>query len=202
MLPLVLYDGPRSFISRILAVDNGSSHVGLSVLDHDIRRHETAVIWQTNFDAGRIVEDRSPGKILLRGEYQARLEVIASFFDDVLEEFDPDVVGCESPFQHLNAKTYASLITSMNVFDNACYRFRPNLPFVKVPPGKGKKAACPPGQYKDDKEWIAHCLKTDPRIHWANGINPDLMGPDALDSVAVGRYIASLEDLEEDRPLM
>lgn len=196
MLLEPVFLNPRAFTSRILGIDNGSSLVGLSINDHDIRTGESEIIWQTNFNATKIVEERFPGRIYFRDEFQARLCVIEEFVTEVLEEWDPDVVGCESPFSHLHAHAFAALVQSMSVIDNAVYQYRRNLPFIKVPPGKGKKAACPPGQYKDDKEWIHHCLANDPRIRWAEDIDPKLMGPDALDSVAVGRYIASLENLD------
>jgi Holliday junction resolvasome RuvABC endonuclease subunit len=175
---------------RIVGIDNGTNTVGFTVIDHNLRTGISTVVFAETITADRSAYIRFPGVAAHRSKLHARLQVIRPWIADLLEEHDPDIVGCESPFAHLGISTYATLLKSMDAIEDEVYDYRSTLDFVKIPPGKAKKAVCPPGQYKNDKEEIRQFILKDDRIVAGSGIVLDLLDEHCIDGIAVARCLA------------
>lgn len=178
------------WIYRIMGIDNGSNTVGVSIIDHDLSTGISTVIFARTLTADKSAYDIFSGMLEQRGKLAARIQVIKQFIYEILDEFDPDVVGCESPFSHLHVQSYGVLLTTMNAIDDCVYRYSPTLEFAKVPPGKAKKAVCPPGKYKNDKELIRQYILDDPTILEGEGVNLMLLDEHSIDGTAVARCLA------------
>jgi Holliday junction resolvasome RuvABC endonuclease subunit len=175
---------------RILGIDNGTNTVGFTIIDHDLRTGISTVIFAETVTADRSAYNKYAGVAVNRSNLDARLLVINDFLLEVLAEYDPDIVGCESPFSHLNISTYRTLTLSMAYMDKTCYRHRRTLQFVEIPPGRAKKAVCPPGQYKTDKDIIRQFILDDDRIVAGMGVNLHDLDEHSVDGISVARVLA------------
>lgn len=178
------------WIYRIMGIDNGSNTVGVVIIDHDLRTGVSTVIYAETLTADKTAYWRYPGRAEARDKMYARLAVIEDFIAEVLEEYDPDIVGCESPFSHLHVGSYTVLVHSMRSIDDAVYRYSTTLEFAKVPPGRAKKSVCPPKQYKNDKELIRGFILADPTIVAGPDVVLSSLDEHCIDGISVARYLA------------
>lgn len=172
-----------------MAIDNGTNTVGLVIVDHDLRDGISKVIYAETLVADKTAYSKYEGRLLLRGSLPARLEVIRDFMDDMLDEFDPDLVACESPFAHVHAHAYAALTASMTVIDEAVYNYRPALEFVSVSPGQAKRAVIK-GKFKSEKEAIREAILKDKNITSDREVDLHSLDEHCIDAIAVARAVA------------
>jgi Holliday junction resolvasome RuvABC endonuclease subunit len=174
---------------RYVGIDNGTNTVGYVTLDGDLRTGVGTVSRAECLVAEKTAYDRYEGLANNRGQPAARMRVIKDFTYEYIDDEDPDEVGAESPFSHLHAHSFASLTTSMNVLDDAVWRYRPALPFEKVPPGRAKRAVCPEGQYSNKKEDIRKFILANPNIVAGEGIDLESLSEHEIDAIAVAWYL-------------
>lgn len=177
------------WIYRSMGIDNGTNTVGYATLDGDLRTGIAIVSRTDLLTADKTAYDRYEGLSLNRSQLSARRRVIGDFSYEYVSEEDPDVVGIESPFQHLHAHSFAVLSLSMDSIDNAVYRYRNALPFEKVPPGRAKKAVCPKGKYSNKKEDIREFILNHPNIRAGEGIVLEDLSEHEIDAIAVAFYL-------------
>lgn len=179
----------EDWIYRVVGIDNGTNTVGYATLDGDLRTGKAIVTRTETLTAEKTAYDKHSGTALCHGALAARLKVISDFTYEYMDEEDPDEVGAESPFSHLHAHSFALLTTSMKVIDDAVYRYRQGLPFERVPPGRAKKAVCPPGQYSNKKEDIQRFILANPDIIAGPGIVLEEESEHVFDAEAVAWYL-------------
>ena len=179
----------EDWIYRVVGIDNGTNTVGYATLDGDLRTGKAIITRTETLTAEKVAYDRYAGIASNRNALAARLKVIGDFTYEYMDEEDPDEVGAESPFSHLHAHSFALLTTSMNVLDEAVYRYRRGLPFEKVPPGRAKKAVCPPGQYSNKKEDIQRFILENTDIVAGEGIILEDESEHVFDAEAVAWYL-------------
>lgn len=188
---MISLDGFRApWVYRILGIDNGTNTVGFTVIDHNLRTGISTVIFAETVTADKSAYNKYAGVAANRNNLNARLLVINDFLQEVLEEYDPDIVGCEAPFSHLNISTYRALVTSMKSMDDTCYNHRRTLQFVEISPGKAKKAVCPVDVYKTDKEVIRQFILDDDRIIEGQFIVLEDLDEHSIDGISVCRFLA------------
>lgn len=178
------------WIYRILGIDNGTNTVGFTIVDHDLRTGISTVIFAETVTADKSAYNKYAGVASNRGNLDARLLVVNDRLAEILDEYDPDIVGCEAPFSHLNISTYRTLVTAMKYLDDTCYKHRRTLQFVEVSPGKAKKAVCPEGQYKTDKELIRQFIIDDENIVEGEGVSIKDLDEHSVDGITVCRFLA------------
>ena len=178
-------------IYRVLGVDNGTDTVGIAVVDHHLATGLSKVIHAETLTASRTAYTRHEGRLDARGKMHARLDVISTFFWEVLNEFDPDVVGCESPFQHLHAQSFAALTTAMNGLSSTTFDYCTTLEFSKISPGSAKKAVCPVGQYGNSKEHIREMIGINNDIEFVDGLLLNNLDEHAVDAIAVAHAVGT-----------
>lgn len=181
---------PDGWIYRICGIDNGTNTPGVVINDHNLKTGVSTIVFAQSMVASKAAYDFHPGVTAHRGKLAARLLEIRPWWAEILEEYDPDVIGCESPFAHLGIDTFVSLLDSMDVFETETYRHRDTLQFIGIPPGRAKKAACPEGQYSNDKEMIRQFILKDERIVAGPGIVLDQLDEHCIDATAVTRCLA------------
>lgn len=184
----VPFNQDRDFILRGLGVDNGSEYLGVAVIDHDLRTGVSTVIYAYTYRPAKIAYERYPHLVESRGSFYARVKAVKDIIGELLEDWDPDLVACESPFSHLHVQSYAVLLTTINAIDDVVYAYRSTLPFLKVPPGKAKKTACTGFKYGTDKDHIRDCILKTPTIVAGEGIVLEELEEDSMDAVTVGRH--------------
>lgn len=181
----------EDFILRVFGIDNGTSQLGLSMMEYDLRTGVGNVVHIEAYNPGDDAYDKYPYVNERRGAARARIRRTRDWFRDRLEEFDPHVVGCESPFSHLHPPAYAALLLSMDSLEEVCGEYNPSMDFVRVPPGSAKKGILHSGlKYDNDKEFIRKTLISHPYITTTFPICLALVSADESDSVAVGYCVA------------
>lgn len=182
-------------IYRVLGIDNGTDTVGIAVVDHHLITGLSTVVHAETLTASRTAYTRHEGKLDSRGKMQARLEVIATWLWEVLNEFDPDVIGCESPFQHLHAHSFAALTTAIDNLSAVAFHYCTTLEFSKISPGSAKKAVCPVGQYGNSKEHIREMIGKNKDIVFGEGVKLDDLDEHSVDAIAVAHAEATYASL-------
>lgn len=182
-------------IYRVLGIDNGTDTVGIAVVDHHLVTGLSTVVHAETLTASRTAYTRHEGKLDARGKLYARLDVIATWFWEVLNEFDPDVIGCESPFQHLHAHSFAVLTTAIDNLSSVAFQYCTTLEFSKISPGAAKKAVCPVGQYGNSKEHIREMIGKNKDIVFGEGVKLDDLDEHSVDAIAVAHAEATYASL-------
>ncbi len=181
----------EDFILRGIGIDNGTTQVGMSVFDYDLRSNTLTVIHTEAYNPGDDAYEVYPYIEKYVGKTKARVMRIRDWFKDRLEEFNPHVVGCESPFAHIHPPAYAALLMSIGALEEVCIDYSPSLEFIKVPPGTAKKEILHGGlKYNNDKEIVRQAILTHPSIRTALLIDLKLISADESDSIAVGYCVA------------
>lgn len=178
------------WLYRVMGIDNGSNTVGGVIIDHHLQTNVSTVMFARTVTADRSAYERFSGRRASRGNLEARLEVIDEFMYDMLDEWNPHAVGVESPFMHLHAQSFAVLTSCMKVIDDRVYRFNPTIEFAKVPPGRAKKAVCPIGKYRNDKDLIRQFILDDPLIVAGEGVDLEALDEHSIDGITVARCLA------------
>lgn len=179
-------------ICRILAIDNGTDKVGFTIADYNIRTGRIKIILCETFEVPSNYRVANRRVYNHRGSLMARLDIIGDYYSWLLSEYQPEIVGCESPFggrRMLNA--FRTLTISMQQFDDIAFDLYPWMDFIKVSPFEAKKAAAGEMKFSKDKDVVHRFLFKDERIDWGDEIDPRTLGPDALDSVTVALAITS-----------
>jgi len=179
-----------AFKYRIMGIDNGSNTVGGVIVDHDLMTRVSTVIHARTVQADKTAYERHSGIRAARDNLAARLLVIDDFIYEMLDEFDPHIVGCESPFMHLHAQSFAVLTTCLNLIDRRVYTYDPTIEFAKIPPGRAKKSVCPKGKYRNDKDLIRQFILDDPLIVAGEGVDLEALDEHSIDGIAVARCLA------------
>lgn len=186
----------RGWIYRICGIDNGTNTMGVIISDHHLKTGESDIIFAKTITADRTAYLRHPGIAQNRGKLEARIEVLKPFVRDIFEEFDPDVVGIESPFSHIGVHAYTTLLMSMIAVADEAYEHRSTMDFIKVSPGKAKVRTCPPGKFvtngpnKTTKEDIRRFILANPKISSSVGINLEELDEHCIDGISVEQYLA------------
>jgi len=173
------------FTCRLLGIDNGTSLLGFTFLDYNILTGMSEIVHCETYKVPTNYKVIREAHYQDKGALQARIELIGDYYTDLLHEFEPNIVGCESPFSHLHVNSYRTLTLSMQKLDDRTYEYDRFLEFYKISPGGAKAAACKGIKYTSKKEGIHEALYDHPDLINTNGIDLTTVGPDALDSISV-----------------
>jgi Holliday junction resolvasome RuvABC endonuclease subunit len=172
----------------VLSIDPGSYNTGISHWHWDFEspQYELVTAYTLKFPDS----DKRYGKIREMGTDRiARLYHLDDSLGDILEEFRPHLVICESNYKGRFADAYATLVECVAVIRNVLYRYDPHMPLLMVDPMSAKKAAGVTGKFKDKLDVNRALIKrTD--IVW--GIPLDILDEHSVDSVAIGLYLMQL----------
>lgn len=184
---------PEHFVCRILAIDNGTSLVGFTVADYNILTDVMELIHCETYQVPSNYATILSNTCQNRGRLSARLELIEKHYIDLLEEFTPSLIGCESPFGHRMMNAFRVLTVSIEMFDRVSYEHMPYSDFIRISPLEAKRAICGDGKLKVKKEDVHKYIFKDKKIITPEHIDLRKLGPDALDSItvakAMGKYM-------------
>lgn len=184
------------FTLRIMGIDNGTSVVGMSIIDLCLRSGVGTVVHAEEYEPERDgAYDRLPNILDRRGRPHARIKYTRRWLMDRLDEFQPHSVGCESPFASFSKpdriSAYGPLVVSIASIGDTVEEYSDYVDFLQIPPGSAKRAVIHSGKpYSSDKDVIAEYIRTHPKIRFHDSVDPKRIGSDAMDSVAVGWYVA------------
>lgn len=188
MMPIRISEDQWTY--RLIAIDNGTKHVGVVVLETDFRKDVTRVI-----DALPLTVEKS-SYIRYRDDetrkLNSRINLIADWVKDNFDYYEPHAVAIESPFldrRRLNVQSYLALTLSFNGIRDAVEETLGNIPFISVTPMEAKSAVSPKGLLKVFKDDIRDLILNDDNIVGANGIFLPDLNEHCIDAIAVGMAV-------------
>ena len=173
---------------RVLSIDPGSYNTGIAHWHWDIGtlQYDMVNAYTLKFPDS----DKRYNKIREMGTDRiARLYHLDDSLGDILEEFRPHMVICESNYKGRFADAYATLVECVAVIRNVLYRYDPTMPLLMVDPMSAKKAAGVVGKFKDKMD-VTRALKKRTDIVW--GVDIDTLDEHSVDAVAIGYHLMQL----------
>lgn len=177
---------------RILGVDNGTSLLGLALLEYDFDTDIAKVIQLGVLEPRGLAYERYPRIVERKGNNAARRLWMKERFYDILLDIKPDVVAIETPFigsvatlssfEPLALSVEALIDTILDVEDDLVK----HIDIEKVAPHQAKRAITPPeATYDSSKEAIKVNVLNHPQIDLC-GLNLDDYEQDSVDAIAIG----------------
>lgn len=173
---------------RVLSIDPGSYNTGIAHWHWDFESPQFEMVhaYTLKFPDS----DKRYATIREMGTDRiARLYHLDDSLGDILEEFRPHLVICESNYKGRFADAYATLVECVAVIRNVLYRYDPTMPLLMVDPMSAKKAAGVVGKFKDKMD-VTRALKKRTDINWSVMI--DTLDEHSVDAVAIGYYLMQL----------
>ena len=184
---------PMQYICRILAIDNGTDQVGFCIADYNILTDEIKVIDCHTYKVPANYKTIKKAKCQNRSNLHARLDYIEEHYIELLEEYRPNLIGCESPFGHRMMNAFRTLTIAIEMFDSASLKYMPFVDFIRITPLEAKKAMSEGNKFAIKKVDVHRYIFKDKKIIIPDHIDLYNLGEDALDSItvakAMGKYM-------------
>lgn len=177
---------------RILGVDNGTSLLGLSILDYDFTSNVATLI-DTHLLQPKLLAYRAHVRLTARkGNSAARREWMAEQFGHYLDQWLPDAVAIETPFigRKATRSSFEPLALSVDRLIDTILDHEDRLDrwvdIEKVSPHEAKRAVTPHlAVYDASKEMILYNIERHKGIS-LNGQRLEDLNEDQVDSIAIG----------------
>jgi len=183
------------YIFRMMGVDNGSSNLGMVILDLDLRSGIYHLLEAETFVAEKMISNHR-GSVQTHGGRWARQCTLKDIMADRLGWWQPDAVPVESPFFQPRRVQSFEVLTEMKVIlREAVEEYNHAMDIILVSPGEAKRAV-QPKNFTMKKVVIKDCVLRLPNLRWSEKINIDDLSEHEYDAIAVG--IAYGERIRKD----
>lgn len=174
------------YIYRIMGIDNGSSNLGLVVLDLDLRSGVYELVHAETFLADRLIKNHR-GNLTSHTPRWVRECTLRDKFADALEDFQPNAVPVENAFFQPGRVTSFEVLTEMKVLlREAVQDYDHGMDIILISPGEAKRAV-QPSHFTMKKVVIRDCiLAMGSTIKCLNGITLNSLTEHEYDGIAVG----------------
>lgn len=172
---------------RVLAIDPGTTCMGISLLEWGIEERQYHV--REAFTL--VAKDNHPqyracGE--LHGARSARIQQLTDRLGDVLRRINPDDIIVETPYLGRYAESFEALVECLTSIHNTIYLYNRFMPLYQIDPTSAKKAVgvrIERGK-KSNKEDVRVALSKRTDIIW----HVDLAALDehSVDATAIGMY--------------
>lgn len=191
---ITIPDTPQMY--RIMAIDNGSNTLGLSICDLDLNTGLLHVVYSATCTAAKTTS-RYGAIEEIHGARFARYRVLEDFIADTLDDYAPDNVSVESPFcSRFHVESFAVLRESLLVIRNVVMDHYVHLDFRLVTPTEAKRAVGiaktkrKRGMKVDNKAIARDAVLALPDVVYHNSIDQFLLDEHCIDSIAVAKFEA------------
>jgi hypothetical protein len=185
---IVIPDLDDAYLVRGMFIDNGTDTMGVSIIDLDLRRKRLIVKFSETCTASKSI-GRYEGAADIHGARFARFQVLRGFLLQVVDIWQPCLVGIESPFSHLHAESFATLRESLHVVRDTCWEVGVHLEIDLVAPMSAKKAVNAKSYVgKNPMRDAVLALKD---VDYDEGIDPEQLDEHCIDSIGVAKFIAN-----------
>jgi Holliday junction resolvasome RuvABC endonuclease subunit len=173
---------------KILSIDPGLHKCGVAILELDELGEIVILFVETIFTDALIKES---GYIVdTHGERYARLNALTIKFKEILNLFNPTLVGSEIPFWNpKRPAAFEGLVTVLTTLENTVFQYDEALLFERVPAALVKKNLGVSGG-SGDKSLVRTAI-LERNIKNVIG-NTHTLDPDSIDAVAVGLYLCGV----------
>ena len=167
---------------NILSIDPGSFNTGFAVIH--IENNNIVSIFARTIEVNKI-NDRTGLDSEAHSEKNIRLNKLRMIYSDILERYKPIAVVCESPFYNRAfPAAYGSLLTVMNIFQNALMYYNCNIPFFTMEPLLVK--ALVGAGFKKGKSDVKLAVSQLPEIMTTLTVDLNSLDEHSIDAIAVG----------------
>lgn len=176
----------EAYIYRIMGIDNGSSNLGMVILDLDLRSGVYTLVHAETFVAERLIKNHR-GSLFTHTPRFVRESTLRDKFADALDEFQPNAVPVENAFFQPGRVTSFETLTEMKVFlREAVYDYNWQMDIILISPGEAKRAV-QPASFTMKKVVIRDCiLAMSGKIRCVNGTSLNNLTEHEYDGIAVG----------------
>lgn len=176
---------------RILGVDNGTTHIGICVMEYNLEYQVATVIDLITLSPKERAYSRYPHLVYSRGNNHTRRIWLRYKFAELLRELDPEVVAIETPFigGRATMSSFAPLTLSLQGLIDEVHEYADeediSIYVEEVSPREAKTAVTlPSDEYNDDKAVLKDNILKHPRIDCSR-FDLDTISLDAIDAIAV-----------------
>jgi Holliday junction resolvasome RuvABC endonuclease subunit len=172
------------YLYRIMGVDNGSSNLGVVVMDLDLRSGEYTLLYAETFVADRMIRNHR-GSLSTHTARWVRERTLQDAFADALQRWQPDAVPVENAFFQPKRVTSFEVLTEMKVLLRlALEGYDPSMDIILISPGEAKRAV-QPSDFTMKKVVIRDCVLRLKQVRCKNGINLADLTEHEYDGIAV-----------------
>lgn len=172
------------YIYRMLGVDNGSSNLGVVVIDLDLRSGVYTLLYAETFVADRMIRNHR-GSLASHTPRWVRERTLQDAFADSLVRWRPNAVPVENAFFQPGRVTSFEVLTEMKVLLRlALEDFDPSMDLILVSPGEAKRAV-QPSDFTMKKVVIRDCILRLKQLRCSNGIDLNTLSEHEYDGIAV-----------------
>lgn len=175
----------ESFIYRIMGIDNGSSNLGIAVLELDLRHGEYTVLYTRTLIAEKLLRERRICTAS-HGSRWERQNILKEELSKELWFHNPHNVAVETPFfMPRRVQSFETLTEMMIFIRQAVYDFSGN-DIYGVSPGEAKRAV-QTEKFTMKKDAIKDCVLNLNNLIWKEGIHKGNLTEHEYDAIAVAR---------------
>lgn len=182
---LILPESREPF--RVLALDPGSHNTGFAKWEWDFE----SPTFRLEDAFTRVLKDTNPTYNAIRelhGLKIARMHEMADQISEVIQDFRPHAIVCESNFMGRFAAAFAALTEAVAVIRNVVYTYDRYMPLNQIDPITVKKAVgvVIDRKKKSDKEDVRRALAKRTDIEWCVDLNS--LDEHGVDASAIGLW--------------
>lgn len=181
----MLINPPSSEPLRVVAIDPGTTTMGVSLLEWDVPLPIKRVV-----DAFTL---KTPNSELsygsaheLYGSRQARIQWLGQYLDRIMYNFRPHAFIAEAPFLGRFPQAGLALTEVICELRQVIQRYDSQLPLWLVDPPTAKRAAGVKLRKGMDKEDVRRALMARNDLQWC--VDPTTLDEHSIDATAVGLY--------------
>lgn len=175
----------ESFIYRIMGIDNGSSSLGMVIMDLNLRTGSFQYIESSTLVAERLLSNHR-GVVVTHGARWARECTLRDNLVELLDFHQPHAVAVETPFFMPRRVQSFETLTEMMIFIRlAMERYNPCSDIYPVTPGEAKRAVQPKDAFTMKKAVIRDCVLALDCIVYPEGFDADSLSEHEFDAIAV-----------------
>lgn len=174
----------ESFIYRIMGIDNGSSLLGMVIVDLDLKRDHYHVIHKDTFVAEKLISNHR-GSIITHSACWARQLTLRDELTTALRFYNPHAVAVETPFfMPKRVQSFKTLTEMMVMIRLAVEEHNPTSDIYGVTPGEAKRAV-QPVNFTMKKAVIKDCVLALGNVTYSDDIRKDDLTEHEYDAIAV-----------------
>lgn len=171
---------------RILSIDPGTQNLGVSFAIANLGNKTFEVINVETIDINRIVNVINQDKVESYTKYGVMVDCVYDLIANLLIQYQPDWVICESPYMNSRFPLpYALLTLCTQTINRAVYNFHPRLAFTLIDPASVKKNIGVKGN-SSDKTAVLNAVLNQPMIY--SKLDLSIIDEHSSDAIAIGYY--------------
>lgn len=168
---------------RILAIDPGTTTLGIAIVDYNHVDDTYLVEHATTIPIGKLFAE-CVSLIETQSEKAAKLRTVQTSVLNMLMAWNPSAVVSEGPYMGSFPSAYAALVECVSNIRFAVEQFNPFYKLAVFDPASVKKSVGVSGK-SGDKELVRKALARMPNLLWVSDLTLNSLDEHSVDAIAV-----------------